>query len=142
MFNGFVTLNWIAIVGGCFAVLSYLVYFNTQATSIAAFHASRLTRSTFLIKEYDDIYSEQPHIYAKIIPAANTILIIDTGCGGASNNAQVKIKSLRQFIESFKIEDNQGLPLNNGGAMDYVVVLTHCHYDHICVYFVGILDLD
>lgn len=79
MFNGFVTPKWIAIVSGCFAVLSYLVYSNTQATSVAAFHTSQLTRSTFLIKEYDDIYSERPHIYAKIIPAANTILIIDTG---------------------------------------------------------------
>ncbi|KIM39766.1 hypothetical protein M413DRAFT_182628 [Hebeloma cylindrosporum] len=107
------------------------MYSNTQSTSLAAFHASRLTPSTFLIKEYDDIYSEQPHIYAKVIPAANTILLIDTGCGGASNNPKVNVKSLRHFIESFKIEDNDGLPLNDGGAMDYVVVLTHCHYDHI-----------
>ena len=131
MFNGSVTLNW--IVGGCFVAISYLLYSNTQATSIAAFHASRLTGSTFLIKEYNDIYSERPHIYAKIIQAANTILIIDTGCGGATNDAKVKVKSLRQFIESFKIEDNHGLPLSNGGTMDYVVVLTHCHYDHICM---------
>ena len=127
MFNRSVTLNW--IVGGCFAAISYLLYSNTQATSIAAFHASRLTRSTFLMKEYNDPYSEHPHIYAKIIPAANTILIIDTGCGGASNNPKVKVKSLRQF----KIEDNHGLPLNDGDTMDYVVVLTHCHYDHICM---------
>ena len=97
----------------------------------AAFHASRLTSSTFLIKEYDDIYSEHPHIYAKVDVSANTILIIDSGCGGASNDPEVKITSLRTFVESVGVDDNDGRPLNEGGRMKYIVVLTHCHYDHI-----------
>lgn len=97
----------------------------------AAFQATRLTSSTFLIKEYNDIYSEQPHIYAKLVLSANTMLIIDTGCGGASNDPDITIRSLRKFIETVKVEDNNGLPLNDGGCMNYIVALTHCHYDHI-----------
>ncbi|KAF8149852.1 Metallo-hydrolase/oxidoreductase [Crassisporium funariophilum] len=102
-----------------------------EHSSKAAFHASRLTPTTFLIKEYDDIYNEHPHIYAKLIPSANAILIIDTGCGGATNDSRIKIKSLREFIEIVQVEENNGLPLNMGGVMEYVVALTHCHYDHI-----------
>jgi len=121
-------------------VLAYLLYATTQSPSFdspiittpkAAFHASRLTNSTFLIKEYNDIYSEHPHIYAKVVPAANTILLIDTGCGGASPDSEIVIKSLREFVEIVKIDDNNGVPLNAGGRMGYVIALTHCHYDHI-----------
>ena len=112
----------------------FQVLFYTSMTnrlSKAAFQATRLTSSTFLIKEYNDIYSEQPHIYAKLVSSANTMLIIDTGCGGASNDPEITIKSLREFIETVKIQDNKGLPLNEGGSMNYIVALTHCHYDHI-----------
>ncbi|KDR76323.1 hypothetical protein GALMADRAFT_475684 [Galerina marginata CBS 339.88] len=119
--------------------MSYLLYSGSQVAlpstmdkvMKAAFQASRLTPSTFLIKEYDDIYSEHPHIYAKIVPSANTILVVDTGCGGASNDTHIEIKSLRDFIETVKVDDNNGSPLNEGGRMDYIVALTHCHYDHI-----------
>lgn len=103
----------------------------TNPLAKAAFQATRLTSSTFLIKEYNDIYSEHPHIYAKLALSANTILIIDTGCGGASNDPDITVKSLREFIETVKVQDNNGLPLNEGGSMNYMVALTHCHYDHI-----------
>jgi len=97
----------------------------------AAFHATRLTSSTFLVKEYNDIYSEHPHIYAKVVPVANTILVIDTGCGGASHDPEIQVKSLREFIETVGVADNDGEPLNPKGGYKYVVVTTHCHYDHI-----------
>lgn len=139
MFTALDSFLW--AIGGVFVVLAYLLYSTTQSpafdspiitTPKAAFHASRLTNSTFLIKEYNDIYSEHPHIYAKIVPAANTILLIDTGCGGASPDSEIVITSLREFIENVKIDDNNGVPLNEGGRMGYVIALTHCHYDHIC----------
>lgn len=98
----------------------------------SAFKASRLTPSTFLIKEYNDIFSEHPHIYIKLIPSANTTLIIDTGTGGKSNDPTVRTSSLRKFIETIKVEENNNQPLNESGKMKYLVVLTHCHYDHIC----------
>lgn len=99
----------------------------------SAFKASRLTSSTFLIEEFDDLYSEHPFIYAKLVPEARTILIIDTGCGGASASpaANGRVWSLREFVETVNIEDNGSRPLNEGGEYRYVVVTTHCHYDHI-----------
>ncbi|KAJ3815582.1 Metallo-hydrolase/oxidoreductase [Lentinula aff. lateritia] len=110
----------------------------------SAFTATRLASNTFLINEYDDIYSEHPLIYAIIFPStsntseAGTIILIDTGCGGASNDPEVRVTNLREFIETVDVPDNGGRPLNGleselegGKRMGYIVVLTHCHYDHI-----------
>ncbi|KAJ7158805.1 Metallo-hydrolase/oxidoreductase [Mycena filopes] len=97
----------------------------------AAFRATRLTQSTFLLSEYNDIYDEQPQIFVKLIPSANTILIIDTGCGGATIDHDIEITSLRRYIEQVRLDCNNGIPLNEGGCMEYLVVATHCHYDHI-----------
>ncbi|KAI0749582.1 Metallo-hydrolase/oxidoreductase [Daedaleopsis nitida] len=106
-----------------------------------AFSARRLTGSTFLIVEVDDVYDEHPFIYAKLVPTARTILLLDTGCGGKTRDPDVELTSLREFIERVPVEDNGGQPLNpitHGGTggkqeapMRYVVVLSHCHYDHI-----------
>ena len=100
----------------------------------SAFKASKLNASTFLIIEYKDIYDEQPFIYAKVDIQSNTILIIDTGCGGATDDPNVDLKDLRESIETFDVDDNNGKPINEGGRMKYIVVLSHCHYDHICRY--------
>ncbi|KAJ7593000.1 Metallo-hydrolase/oxidoreductase [Mycena floridula] len=97
----------------------------------SAFKASRLTASTFLIVEHDDSYDEQPHIYVKLLPQARKILVIDTGCGGASNDPKVEIKSLKEFIETVHVKDNDNKPLNENGSLSYIVVLSHIHYDHI-----------
>ncbi|KAH9902783.1 Metallo-hydrolase/oxidoreductase [Cubamyces lactineus] len=96
-----------------------------------AFTARRLTSTTFLITEVDDIYDEHPFIYAKLVPATRTILLLDTGCGGATHAPQASFRRLRDFLEYAPVTDNGALPLNSGGAFEYVVVLSHCHYDHI-----------
>lgn len=97
----------------------------------AAFKASRLTPMTFVINEHSDIYDEKPLIYAKVVTQAKNIVILDTGCGGATDDPKIEIKGLRQFIETVPIDENGGEPLNPNGAMRYIVVLSHCHYDHI-----------
>ncbi|KAI6096484.1 Metallo-hydrolase/oxidoreductase [Pisolithus croceorrhizus] len=97
---------------------------------IPAFKARRLTSSTFLIIEWDGMYNEHPFIYARIVSAVQTMLILDTGCGGASNNPRIGV-SLRKFIETVPIEENERAPLNPGGRLAYVVIQSHCHYDHI-----------
>ncbi|KAI0368745.1 Metallo-hydrolase/oxidoreductase [Pilatotrama ljubarskyi] len=97
----------------------------------AAFTARRLTPYTFLITEIDDIYDEHPFIYAKLVPDARTLLLLDTGCGGATRAPDASFTRLREFIERAPVQDNEGRPLNEGGGMRYVVVLSHCHYDHI-----------
>jgi len=102
-----------------------------SGANLPAFTARRLTATTFLIIEWDDVFKEHPFIYAKIVPAAQTILIFDTGCGGATYNPNIGLKSLREFVETVPVKDNGGEPLNPGGKMGYVVVQSHCHYDHI-----------
>ena len=97
----------------------------------AAFKADRLTPTVFIINEHSDIYDEKPLIYTKLVSSANTIVILDTGCGGATNDAGIEVKSLREFIETVPVEDNDNRPLNPDGSMRYLVVLSHCHYDHI-----------
>lgn len=104
---------------------------DIDSKELPAFTARRLTQTTFLIIEWDDIYNEHPFIYAKVVPSANTILILDTGCGGATHNIDITLKSLRKFIETVAIPDNNHKPLNEGGKMKYIVVESHCHYDHI-----------
>ena len=98
---------------------------------VPAFKASRLTPTTFLVIEHSDSYDEHPYIYVKFL-TDSTLLILDTGCGGKTDNPEVSLTSLREFIETVGIEDNGGNPLNEGGRKGYILVLSHCHYDHIC----------
>lgn len=92
------------------------------------FTCTRLNPSTFRIVEADK-YGEFPFIYAKIYDSV--IVLIDTGCGGAARDPDVKLTSLRDFIETYPVEQNDNKPLNLGGRKSYVVICTHCHYDHI-----------
>ncbi|KAF7312314.1 Lactamase-B domain-containing protein [Mycena indigotica] len=96
-----------------------------------AFRTQRLTSNTFLVSEHSDVYQEHPQIFVKRVPSAQTIVVIDTGCGGASEISDVEITSLRTYLEEIPLECNDNQPLNTGGSLQYVVVLTHCHYDHI-----------
>ncbi|ORY16777.1 beta-lactamase-like protein [Clohesyomyces aquaticus] len=92
------------------------------------FTCQRLNGSTFVIVE-DDKWHETPFIYAKVYDSV--IVLVDTGCGGASKDPDVQLKSLRQFIETYPIPANENKPINSAGALDYVVICTHCHFDHI-----------
>ncbi|EIW57308.1 uncharacterized protein TRAVEDRAFT_126407 [Trametes versicolor FP-101664 SS1] len=104
---------------------------DTPSPGRPAFTARRLTPTTFLITEFDDIYYEHPFIYVKIVPAARTLLLLDTGCGGATRTPDASFTRLRDFIECAPVADNGGRALNEGGELAYVVVLSHCHFDHI-----------
>lgn len=99
---------------------------------IPAFKATRLSPSstTFLVVEHSDAYFEHPYIYVKPLDQSS-ILIIDTGCGGKTDRPEINLKSLREFIETVGVADNGGKALNEGGRKGYIVVLTHCHFDHI-----------
>lgn len=92
------------------------------------FTCTRLNPSTFRIVEADK-YGEFPFVYAKVY--GSVIVVIDTGCGGAARDPGVKLTSLRDFIETYPVPDNDNKPLNTGGRRSYVVICTHCHYDHI-----------
>lgn len=100
-------------------------------SKIPAFKASRLTPTAFLVVEHSDSYDEHPFIYVKSLNDF-TLMILDTGCGGNTPNHEITLRSLREFIETVDVDDNGGKPLNPDGRKKYIVVLSHCHYDHIC----------
>src|SRR6266487_3482710 len=99
-----------------------------EASDSTCFSCSRLNATTFKIIE-DDIWSENPIIYAKIYD--RVVVLLDTGCGGASRDPTVTLTSLRRFLETYPVPDNNGLPLNQDGTKDYLVICSHCHFDHI-----------
>ncbi|KFX89571.1 hypothetical protein V490_06938 [Pseudogymnoascus sp. VKM F-3557] len=101
---------------------------NSPLPGTTCFTASRLNDTTFQIVE-DDKWAERPIIYAKVYPS--TIVLLDTGCGGAARDPRVELKSLRIFLETFPVADNGNNPLNLGAERSYLVICTHCHFDHI-----------
>lgn len=92
------------------------------------FSCSRLNKSTFLIIQ-DDQYEEYPYIYVKILEIPGVIILIDTGCRPASEDAR---HSLCAFIEHSAIVANNNQPLNPRSVhRPYLIITTHCHFDHI-----------
>ncbi|KAF4622774.1 hypothetical protein G7Y89_g14252 [Cudoniella acicularis] len=92
-----------------------------------SFTCQRVNKTTFVIIE-DDNYGEQPYIYVKVYPAH--LIITDTGCN-APRSKEASLISLRKYIETFPHPINGGQSLNPNGAKDYVIICSHCHYDHI-----------
>ena len=104
--------------------------FNSPKST--CFNCTKLNGTTFQIVE-DDKWSEIPFIYAKVYESV--IVLIDTGCGGAARDPNASLTSLRTFLETFPVDENDGKPLNAGGKKGYLVVCSHCHFDHIGMRF-------
>lgn len=100
---------------------------RSSSSQTTSFVTALINPTTYLIIE-DDSYSEQPHIYIKTYP--NHLLITDTGCN-SPRRPNIFITSLRQYLETFPIPQNNHQPLNPGGKKQYVIICSHCHYDHI-----------
>jgi glyoxylase-like metal-dependent hydrolase (beta-lactamase superfamily II) len=111
------------------------------------FTIRQLNPSTHLIRETDK-YSEFPHIYAKTVfltkgstrPAL--IVLSDTGCGTNLNprpNFSTVIRPEPTRSSSYKPRHDHNYNLANflratinpNGEIPYLVITTHCHYDHI-----------
>ena len=101
---------------------------GSRGSSNTCFTCTRLNGSTFLVIE-DDKWNEEPYIYVKIYPSV--VVLIDTGCGGAAKNEAAELTSLREYLETFPVPDNDNQPLNPGSEKPYAVLCTHCHFDHI-----------
>lgn len=102
----------------------------------SAYYCRRLNPSTFLII-HNDKFDEHRFVYAKLYNHPWLLVLVDTGCGpSAAADPQAKTKDLRSFIESVPVADNGDAPLNPAHSptqrcREYLVILTHCHYDHI-----------
>ena len=99
------------------------------------FACEKLNDSTFLIVE-DDKYDEHPFIYAKIYLELRLIVLSDTGCGGRTRDHDLPADDLRNFLETYPVENNGNRPLNprqtsGEPTFRYMIFCTHCHYDHI-----------
>jgi glyoxylase-like metal-dependent hydrolase (beta-lactamase superfamily II) len=100
---------------------------KSASTRTPCFTCSKLNSTTFVIVE-DDKWSEIPFIYVKLY--GQVVVLFDTGCGGAARDSKANLTSLRDFIETFPVADNNDQPLNPN-SLDYLVVISHCHFDHI-----------
>lgn len=112
-----------------------LLHASTNMTSriipTSSFTTKRINKSTFLIIE-DDAFEEHPYIYAKIHPKARIIILTDTGCDEPSSRSKhADFTRLRDYLENFSIKSNANKPLNPQGHLQYYIICTHCHYDHI-----------
>jgi len=92
-----------------------------------SFYIAKINSTTFLIIE-DDIFGEQPYIYVKLYE--KYIVITDTGCN-APRSKSLALTELRKYLETFPQELNNNESLNPGGKKEYVIICSHCHYDHI-----------
>ncbi|KEY75229.1 hypothetical protein S7711_07143 [Stachybotrys chartarum IBT 7711] len=101
---------------------------GSRSSDNSCFTCTRLNESTFLVIE-DDKWDEEPYIYVKLY--SSSVVLIDTGCGGAAKNEAAELTSLREYLETFPVPDNDNKPLNPGSERSYVVICTHCHFDHI-----------
>ena len=97
-----------------------------------SFTCSRLNATTFVIHENDE-YEEHPFIYVKIYDDPRLVVLSDTGCGGGGGDGHRKNpRNLKDYIETFPAAANNGKPLNPLEAeRRYLIICTHCHYDHI-----------
>jgi glyoxylase-like metal-dependent hydrolase (beta-lactamase superfamily II) len=100
---------------------------KSSPSPVTSFVSRCINSSTFLIIE-DDSYGEHPHIYVKIYP--NHLLITDTGCN-TPRSKKPSLTSLRQYLETHPIRSNNDECLNPDGQKKYIILCTHCHYDHI-----------
>lgn len=104
---------------------------NSSSTAfslpITSFVSRRVNSSTWVIVE-DDTYGERPYIYVKIY--SNHLLITDTGCN-SPRSEKPSLTSLREYLENYPLPLNDHQSLNTDGKKQYIIVCSHCHYDHI-----------
>ncbi|KAF2845636.1 hypothetical protein T440DRAFT_460074 [Plenodomus tracheiphilus IPT5] len=108
------------------------LYACTESQSNSAmcpFSIRQVNNTTYLIRERDE-FGEFPHIYVKKCSQTDAagrhtsvLLINDTGVGTSAARC---LKHPPWNINSF-IEHH----LNPNGDIPYLVLLSHCHYDHI-----------
>ena len=88
-----------------------------------AYYSSRLNESTHLVIHRDN-YSEYPFIYVKIYREPSLVVVFDTGCGAENAHHEQEAQDLKDFIQDELLK-------GESANTDWLVVCTHCHFDHI-----------
>ncbi|KAI7185527.1 hypothetical protein KC316_g3987 [Hortaea werneckii] len=96
----------------------------------SSFTTRRVNKSTFVVQEHD-AYGELPLIFVKVHPTVPVVIVSDTGCDEPSKkHKDDNYIHLRHYLENYPISCNNNLPLNHGGEKRYLIICTHCHFDH------------
>ncbi|KAF3036485.1 hypothetical protein E8E12_007313 [Didymella heteroderae] len=104
--------------------------FMQRQLDACPFTIRQINKTTYLIRELDR-FDENPHIYVKkhtqILAdgrSASLLIVNDTGCGTSvsSKLSRTGQWNIRTFIDHH---------LNPSSTIPYLVILSHCHYDHI-----------
>nr|OQO27366.1 hypothetical protein B0A51_05071 [Rachicladosporium sp. CCFEE 5018] len=86
---------------------------------------SRLNATTHLII-HNDRFFEFSYIYVKVYDNLKLAVVIDTGCGAKSTKGTRGQTDLKAFV------DDNVLPTSRDEKQwNFVVICTHCHFDHI-----------
>lgn len=115
----------------------------------SSFVARRLTPSTFVIAE-DDKFDAFALMYAKIYTDPPVFVLCDAASNMPSERSKngkniphtsrlfpsthappARYTKIRDFIEQCPVPDNDNQPLNPGGKIPYVLIISHCHFDHL-----------
>ncbi|CAJ2509647.1 Uu.00g146730.m01.CDS01 [Anthostomella pinea] len=103
---------------------------SLRKPNISSFTTKRTSPTTFVIQERD-AYKEHPLIYAKLHPKADVVVLTDTGCDEPDEQHKTaRYIHLREYLEHCPVSANHDKPINPDGKRRYIIIQTHCHYDH------------
>ncbi len=105
---------------------------NDELPASCPFSFRCLNKSLYLIRENDG-FGEYPNIYAKVCTANGSTVIVlsDTGCATEVKNPDYHSVVTPRAPEYWNLRTVLEMTINPGGRFPYLVMTTHCHYDHI-----------
>ncbi|KAK7207384.1 beta-lactamase-like protein [Myxozyma melibiosi] len=99
-----------------------------MAEETSCFTWTKLNSTIYRIMQNDKM-GDEPFIYVKVYPTL--LLIVDTGSGpDFAKDTTVTEKSIRSFIEKHLAAEGRLLTAD-GEKKQYLIFITHTHYDHI-----------
>ncbi|KAJ6028847.1 hypothetical protein N7540_004423 [Penicillium herquei] len=110
---------------------------NFDLPASCPFHVRRLNESIYVFREHDN-YDQYPNIYAKICSApdengslSSVIVLSDAGCATSIKNPDFDYSKDPKTPEYWNIYTALKQTINPDGQFPYLVITTHCHFDHI-----------
>ncbi|KAJ5273894.1 hypothetical protein N7478_009019 [Penicillium angulare] len=117
-----------------------MVEYNLHVPAACPFHVRRLNKSIYLFREHDN-YGQFPNIYAKICSTSDAngtsssptsvIVLSDAGCATSIKNPEYDISKDPSTPKYWNIYTVLKHTINPHGQLPYLVITTHCHFDHI-----------